>query len=601
MAQSLESFTSLVTFGDSLSDTGTNPPPAGLDYYQGRWSNGPLWDDYLAAALGAGLDNFAYAGSETSDLSNQVSALAAQSKNLSSSLCTVWSGGNDFIDNTNAGLSQVAWSLIVNKGIANVSNAVQRLCALGARNILVANVPDLSKTPAGLASPYVFRTFVQSMIQLFNTDLAAALSSIAQAYPNVKIVSLDAYSLLDEVIANPGPYGFTNVNHDALDDFTNPAFNGPATNYLFWDPIHPTTQGHQLVFRWATNALTAAPPSIRTQPISQRAAIGSQVVFSVVASNAEFYQWSFDGHALSGATNSNYSLAPVKATEAGSYSVVASNAFGTATSSNAVLTTYIPVVITLQPRSHTNAQGTTTTFAVTATGVAPLSFQWRFHGTNIPGATHSVLTLSKIDSPQAGSYQVVVTNSNNSVTSAVATLTVLLHPTILAQPSPATFIAGRVGAIFVDAAGTPPLAFQWELNGHPVAGATRSALSFTNVQTSQAGEYSVKVSNAAGFAVSSSALITVHSPPKITLEPAGQTNAPGKTIQLKVAATGTAPLTYQWQFDRTNLPNATSSILTLANVQTNQSGTYAVVVSNSAGTATSSNAVVVIKASSTHP
>jgi phospholipase/lecithinase/hemolysin len=501
----------IVSFGDSLSDTGNNPPPAGLDYFQGRWCNGPLWNEYLAKDMGVTLQNVAFAGSQTSGLSNQISAVATLGIDLSTNLCTIWSGANDFIQNTNDGLDDAAWTVVVNKGVANISNAVAALQQMGAHDFVVLNLPDLSKTPAGLESPAVFQTFIRGKIAQFNSGLADALYSLRQANSDVHLVAVEAFGLLDTVIADPAAYGFTNVTRDALDVFNNPAFDGPATNYLFWDEIHPTTKAHELICQWATNSIAAPPPLILVQPASQTVAIGTNTIFLVEASDADFYQWRFDGHEIKGATNATYVLNGVRAANAGSYSVIVSNAYAAVISSNALLTTYVPVSITVQPKPSTVVEGANASIAVRAAGTLPLYYQWQFNGTDLAGATRSALALSRVKPSQAGEYQVLVNNAKSHIPSAPALLTVIIPPAITTQPSGATVMAGQNTNFTVAATGTPPLAYQWRFNGRALAGATFATLSLTNVQPARAGDYSVKISNPAGSATSSNAVLIVDS------------------------------------------------------------------------------------------
>jgi hypothetical protein len=103
-------------------------------------------------------------------------------------------------------------------------------------------------------------------------------------------------------------------------------------------------------------------------------------------------------------------------------------------------TTWVPTIIT-QPRSQTVNPGANVTFSVTAAGVAPLAYQWRFNAGNISGATASSYTANRVQMSSAGSYSVVVTNACGSTNSANAVLTVLLPPNILIAPR---FSAGGV-------------------------------------------------------------------------------------------------------------------------------------------------------------
>ena len=122
------------------------------------------------------------------------------------------------------------------------------------------------------------------------------------------------------------------------------------------------------------------------------------------------------------------------ATNAGSYTVVVANLAGSITSSVAMLTVLVPPAITTPPQSLTVNQGTNAPFSVTAGGTAPLSYQWQWNGAPISGATDTNYTVTSAQSTNAGSYTVVVTNLAGSVTSAVATLTVIVPPAITNQP-----------------------------------------------------------------------------------------------------------------------------------------------------------------------
>lgn len=111
----------------------------------------------------------------------------------------------------------------------------------------------------------------------------------------------------------------------------------------------------------------------------------------------------------------------------GSYTVVVTNATGSATSKAATLTVTpigIAPVITLQPQPQTAESGSTVIFAVTATGTPVPSYQWRKDGTALAGATNATLTLTGVTTASSGTYTVVVTNVAGAVTSTPATLTV---------------------------------------------------------------------------------------------------------------------------------------------------------------------------------
>ncbi|MGD0262555.1 MAG: immunoglobulin domain-containing protein, partial [Verrucomicrobiota bacterium] len=142
-------------------------------------------------------------------------------------------------------------------------------------------------------------------------------------------------------------------------------------------------------------------------------------------------------------------------------------------------------------------------------GTTPLSCQWLFDSAPISGATATNYTVIYAQSTKAGSYSVVITNSLGSVTSFVATLTVLLPPSITAQPQSLTVTQSQSAAFSVTPAGTTPLSCQWLFNSAPIAGATATNYTVTNAQSTNAGSYSVVVTNTVGSITSSVATLTV--------------------------------------------------------------------------------------------
>lgn len=168
--------------------------------------------------------------------------------------------------------------------------------------------------------------------------------------------------------------------------------------------------------------------------------------------------------------------------------------------------------ITSQPQSTTVSLLAAATFSVTASGTAPLSYQWLFNGLSIPGATGSSYTIPSVALGAVGSYSVAVTNSVGLVNSTVAILSIsaaAVPPSITSQPQSLTVTVGGDVSFTVRAAGTAPLSYQWVGNGSSISGATTSVYSLSNVQPANAASYSVLVSNSAGVASSASASLTV--------------------------------------------------------------------------------------------
>jgi hypothetical protein len=202
------------------------------------------------------------------------------------------------------------------------------------------------------------------------------------------------------------------------------------------------------------------------------------------------------------------------------------------------------------------------------------------------------------------SYRVVVSNTKGSAMSGAVTLTVgatTVAPTIATQPANQTVTAGQTASFAVTANGTAPLNYQWQKNGANINGATSASYTTPATATADSGStYRVVVSNSAGTATSNAAALTVSAAavaPTITTQPANQTVTAGQTASFAVTANGTALLNYQWQKNGANINGATSASYTTPATTTSDSGsTYRVVVSNSAGTATSNAATLTVNA-----
>ena len=351
----------------------------------------------------------------------------------------------------------------------------------------------------------------------------------------------------------------------------------------------------------------AIPPGIVTPLENLTTTASSNVTFTVVASGCAplNYQWRKNGTLLanggnvSGATTASLTLANVTANDATSYSVTITNAVGSV-SSSASLTVLVPPSITTAPGNATVIQGNNVSFTASASGTAPLVYQWLKDGNVIPGANSNVLVLASVTTNDAANYLVMVTNIVGSVTSSGAALTVLVPPSIITDPASATVVAGNGVSFTVVANGTTPLAYQWRKNGTNISGATLATLTLANVGPTNAGNYSVFVSNSAGNATSANAVLTVQTAPSIVTQPANQTTALGNAVTLTVNANGTTPLSYQWFKGNTvladdgNVSGTTANVLQIASLSTNEVGIYFVVVSNFLGTATSSNASVTV-------
>ncbi|QAA77060.1 MAG: hypothetical protein BIP78_1294 [Candidatus Bipolaricaulis sibiricus] len=256
-----------------------------------------------------------------------------------------------------------------------------------------------------------------------------------------------------------------------------------------------------------------------------------------------------------------------------------------------------PPTISTQPSAQTACVGGAVTFSVTAAGTAPLSYQWRKDGTNIPGATNATYTISSVTTGSAGNYTVVVTNKAGTVTSTAASLTVNVPPTISAQPASQSACLGQSVLLSVTAAGTAPLSYQWRKDGTNIAGATTAIYTIPAATAADAGAYTVVVTNPCGSVTSTPATLALDAGVTIATQPSPQSVCEGRPATFTVVATGAAPLSYQWQKDGLDIPGATEATYTVPAAAGPDAGTYAVIVTSACGTATSDPVPLTVSAS----
>ena len=226
--------------------------------------------------------------------------------------------------------------------------------------------------------------------------------------------------------------------------------------------------------------------------------------------------------------------------------------------------------------------------AVAASGTAPLSYQWQKNGVNISGATSASYTTPAATSGDNGAtFRCMVSNAAGSATSAQAILTVtvaIIPPAITQQPVSDTVNVGQTATFTVVASGTAPLSYQWQKNGSNIGGATSASYTTPPAISGDNGAtFRCRVSNSAGSVTSTSAILTVIIPPAITQQPVNDTVNVGQTSTFTVVASGSAPLSYQWKKNGSNISGATSASYTTPTTISGDNGaTFRCVVSNAA-------------------
>jgi phospholipase/lecithinase/hemolysin len=257
-------FSAIYVFGDSYCDVGnlfaatSHTVPASPPYYNGRFSNGPLWVEHVASAWSLpmtpsllGGTDYAWGGAfVTADqplgggavipsVPHQVELYLSQHSGKAdpNALYILEGGGNDIIDAAGSGSPQQLGFQIA-LGTASNENLLRRA---GARNFLIPNIFNLAIVPEGPAHA------------AFNT--AAALAANKTLYdllyfeeldPRIHISNLNAFDLFQAIETDATHFGFTNVTDGCFNEVTLTICADPA-HFLFWDDIHPTVFGHSFL------------------------------------------------------------------------------------------------------------------------------------------------------------------------------------------------------------------------------------------------------------------------------------------------------------------------------------------------------------------
>ena len=266
------SWNEIVLFGDSLSDVGnvrqrsseflfglfTTPDDR---YFNGRFSNGPVWIEQVGDALALDAStrsysapgtNYAHGGATTGggsanfgiiqNLGNQVTNyLVTEARTpTADTLAVVWGGGNDFLDGgTNTTLPT-----------DNMIGYLQQLYDAGARDFLVPNLPPLGDVPRFLGNP-TEAAQKSALIDQHNAYLTQELDAFATLNADATVFELDVAGIFADLLADPATFGITNTTGQAIDA---PA-GTDVSGWIFWDDVHPTVTGHTLIAQAALDLL----------------------------------------------------------------------------------------------------------------------------------------------------------------------------------------------------------------------------------------------------------------------------------------------------------------------------------------------------------
>jgi probable HAF family extracellular repeat protein len=306
-------------------------------------------------------------------------------------------------------------------------------------------------------------------------------------------------------------------------------------------------------------ALTlAGPPVITQQPIDALVDMGQTAQISVVAIGAGNLacQWYAngvpmqDGGRISGSATATLTISNVSETDVALYTVVVSNPAGSVESGNAAVRVNGLPVIGIQPQSVTANFGQTIELTVVASG-GSLTYQWLKNGIaltdagDVSGSATAELTLTGVSVADDGDYTVWITNINGGVTSQPASVSVV-DPAVVTQPQSQTAAAGSTVFFSVATVGTTPIVYQWQKDGMNltdagnVTGSASATLTLAGVTDSDAGSYSVIVSNAVGLNSRSNTTLSINDTADLGSWNFNTTNWMGDQGQLPLVASNVA-------------------------------------------------------------
>ncbi len=352
---------------------------------------------------------------------------------------------------------------------------------------------------------------------------------------------------------------------------------------------------------------TPEMPVIMINPQSQSVLAGSTASFavSVTGTSPVHFQWQKNGTDMAAATDSVYTTPAATMADSGSqFRCIASNSAGSDTSEIAVLSVTANIVepqIITHPLDASILAGDSATFTVSATGTSPLSYQWQKNGADITGAAGSDYTTPAVTKADSGSqFRCIVSNAGGVDTSEVAVLSVtdtIVRPEIIIHPQNKSVFVGESAIFDIVASGTAPLSYRWQKNSADIPGETGTEYTILAAASQDSGSlFRCIVSNAAGADTSEEALLKVYQDiiaPVITTQPLLQSVTEGQTATFSIVATGTAPLSYQWQKNKADISGATDSVYTSAAATMSDSGSmFRCIVQNAAGSDTSDEAML---------
>ena len=385
-------------------------------------------------------------------------------------------------------------------------------------------------------------------------------------------------------------------------------------------------------------------PVILQQPTNQTVMNGNTAVIGVLAAGCSplCYAWYFNGTNIAFTATNQINIEDFQTVNAGYYSVVITNIFGSISSASAAVSvSFVPPIFTSQPSNMDVAAGSNCILHASATGSLPISYQWRLNRLKIDGATNPVLNLTHVQEADQGNYDVVAVNGSGSTNSQLGYINVVglaeaLNTSNLdwinggdvpwqveftgahdgfADLQSGNICSGQNSVLQTTITGPGMLTFWWSINSWAGSGVNYLNFSVNGLEQAQitfitgwlqvtnylgGGDqmlqwtFTQPIDSAASQAgyVDQVSFVPGGTPPYVAKNPTNQIVLRGSSAALNASALGTPPFNFQWQLNGTNMAGATNAALTIDNAQLSNEGNYTLVVSNAFGTTSTTPAFI---------